>query len=316
MPQTAREDSVIVLASTPGAGGAELATALQAAGLRRLVADQWGVSPAHAASYTERILAAAQATWWAPPEGTTWLTEPEVVELSRQQRDAVVTAAGADRGTDQSRAVVWFDQRHPLLLKLWQRAIGADLGAVLLWSSPGQAVSALKEDGIRRQHALALWEDAVLRVLTSMVGQRVFVCNADQLYGGETESASAFLSFLDACGIEDSATPAALADALTSHPRPHPSAPDEDAAQADLVALLESRHGAHQEFASVGPRSLSSRSDELLAAHRAIYRLTAEARAAWLRTDEAERTAADAVAQLTQSMTGIDTLVNHLLRAM
>jgi hypothetical protein len=60
---------------------------------------------------------------------------------------------------------------------------------------------------------------------------------------------------------------------------------------------------------------LSGNSNELLDAHRAVYRLTTEARSAWLLADRADREVVRAEARLTQSLTGVDFLVNHLLNA-
>jgi hypothetical protein len=309
--------SVVALAAPPGAGGASLVTSLQTAGLRGLVTDPRGLGPSHVASLADQILTAGQSTWWAPPERrSTWMAQPDVVALAQQQRSAVAKAAGQIIGPDPGQGAVWCDERHPLLLDLWLEGDPPISGVVLLWRSPEEAVHQLRGDGIRHQHAVALWEDAVQRTLASAVGQRVFVCNRDTLTEGGEELTSAILSFLDSCGVVHSVTAASLTSALALHPSPPRTASDTNTARPELVELLESLHGAHQAFAPVGELPLSSDSDELLSAHRAVLRLTAENRAAWLRADRADRDAAGALSQLAQSMTGIDVLVTHVLNAM
>jgi hypothetical protein len=315
VPHPIPTEVVVALVGTPGADAAPLALALKSAGVASLAADLWGIGASHVDSYSEQILAAGQAAWWAPPERSRWMDEPEVIALVQQQRQAITSSLGSTGRSGAAHGAVWFDQRHSLLLDLW---LGGDLpitGTILLWRPPGQAVQALQRDGIRHQHALALWEDAMHCTLTALVGRRVLVCNPDHLIDDESRAA-ALLSFLDTCGLAHTTTPSALSSALTEHVPASPPNANSPGTESDLVALLESRNGEHQSLAPFTEIPRSPGAEEMLDAHRAIYRLTAEARSAWLRADRADREAADALAQLTQSMSGIDVLVNHLLNAM
>jgi hypothetical protein len=236
------------------------------------------------------------------------MDEPAVVSLAGQQRQAVTEALQG--GGVAGQGALWFDERHPLLLDLWRdRPLN---GLVLVWDSPSDAVVELRAHGIKALHAAALWEDALQRALAAAVGQRTFVCSRTQLSGSD-EVAEALLSFLQTGGVGHNAAGAALTSVLAGHV---PSSPgSEGDGRAELTELLESRSGAHEEFASVGELLLSGNSNELLDAHRAVYRLTTEARSAWLLADRADREVVRAEARLTQSLTGVDFLVNHLLNA-
>ncbi len=118
-----------------------------------------------------------------------------------------------------ARSAVWFDERHPLLLDLW---LGDDPligGAILVWSSPQDAVIELAKDGIRRAHALALWEHAARRALTSLIGSDVFVCHRADLGGTDPAVWTALASFLQSWGLDAETTgPPILAGGLTPFP--------------------------------------------------------------------------------------------------
>jgi hypothetical protein len=261
-------------------------------------------------SYTESLLNACQAIWWAPPEYRPhWEAEPDVIELAERQRAALREVQRPALGA------LWFDQRLPLLLDLW---LGADPlvgAAVLVWSSPEDAVVELAKDGIRRAHALALWEHAARHALTSLIGSDVFVCRRGDLAGANPAVWTALGSFLQTWGLEAgiAGPPVLAADSPLAH-----ETTKHDAHPA-LVTQLTDLAGAHRPLPELDDRGLGARlgpdAEELLDAHRAAYRIGVEARRAWRAVDRNQREVARLEAELTQTMDGVNLLVDRLLNA-
>ncbi|HEX3794267.1 MAG TPA: hypothetical protein VHV57_07180 [Acidimicrobiales bacterium] len=287
-PDSHGRTPVVALVAVPGANGAALARTFADASVPVIGAgDEW-VAALNARS--DEILAACQSNWWAPPEYRPhWKDDPAVGVLAQQQADDINAV---------SDVLVWFDPRHPLLIDLWLEQDIDVAGVVLVWDVPGSAVSTLKSDGIERLHALALWEHAVAHTLEALAGQRVFVCQRDEF------EAATLDEFLQSCGL-----PALLTVPVVQPER------TADAASHDLVSMLRGLAGFHAQFPAVSVPPLTGSSDELLRAHRTIYRVGAEAREAWLQADLHARALSRVQADLTQAMAGVNLMVEHLLNA-
>jgi hypothetical protein len=292
----------VALLALPGVDGQALTTALRRAGVHVLSPD---AGASRVTSWSEDILAAVQSTWWAPPEYRTgWMDQPEVLEYAERQKLAVDEAMEATR---QGGGAVWFDERHPLLIDLWLRHGTLVDGVVLVWAPPGDAVDALRVDGIKRAHAIALWEHAARHALTSMVGSSAFVCDAAALADGEVpDSLSAFLSdshVIDPATSTQSSIPASLPDF------------DVDTGCEELTGLLEQRQGGHATFAPVGEIPLSAVSEELLDARRSLYRMQRETQGAWRLAEKCRRESEGMTLRMGHTMAGVDFLVTHLINA-
>jgi hypothetical protein len=298
----------VALLALPGVDGQSLSTALHRAGVHVLSPD---AGASRDTSWTADILASVQSTWWAPPEYRAgWMDQPEVLEYAERQKLAVDEAMEAPR---QGSGAVWFDERHPLLIDLWLRHGAIVEGVLLVWVSPDDAVDALRVDGIKRAHAIALWEHAARHALTSMVGSSAFVCSAASLAGDSVpDGLSAFLS--DSHLIDPATSSFAATPTQSATPASHPDL-DVDTACEELMGLLEQRRGGHTTFAPVGEVPLSAVSDELLDAHRSLYRVQRETQGAWRLAEKYRRESEGMTLRMGHTMAGVDFLVTHLINA-
>jgi hypothetical protein len=304
---------VVALVALPGAGGPTLAQALATAGVHVLWNGTEGSGGTRIASKSEKILEACQATWWAPPEYRPgWKDDPEVAALAHGYLGVVRETVRRDEG---HRGTVWFDEGHPLLLDLWRQDDRLVDGAILVFGPPEDAVAELAGQGIKQAHAVALWEQAVQHAVASLDGCPVFVCSRDQLSDNGAAVAAALMSFLDTIGFAYRGAESTLASELAVRVSPGLCATVERDSRHEFLARLESLYGPHQDPHAVGDFELSDVSDELLGAHRSVYRIGVEARHAWLRVDRGERESARINAEMSHTMAGVNLMVEHLLNA-
>lgn len=278
--------SIVALVTAPGVDAAALASWLTAADV-----PLFGTNDISSAAQSDDVLAACQSAWWAPPEYRPgWMNDSAVVTLAEHLvRELHAFPSNA----------VWLNRDHGLLLDLW-RTNGAAIGsAVLLWGAPEDAVTALACQGIKRHHALALWEHNVRHALGALAGCRTYVCAQGELDQHFPELGA----FLESSGVSISALPTLGLG----------QSDEEPTERAALVEILKSVSGSHDEFPKVSLPSPSASGEELLSAHRSVYRIGVEAKEAWLLADQHARALSRLEADMTQTMAGVNQMVEHLL---
>jgi len=168
-------------------------------------------------AFNHRLLAHLGGDWTAPAELTPgWQADPTLDNL-RAEASALFAATFA------SRPVAWKDPRLCIVLPFWQTVVDQPVGAVFVYRDPLEVASSLEaRDGLRRTHALALWERYVRAACSSLEGIPTLAADYHRVLDHPATWCEELVEFLSVLGISvspggDDATHDSLDSELRHH---------------------------------------------------------------------------------------------------
>ena len=180
----------------------------------------------------DRILAACDGTWAAPPVFPAhWATAPALADL---RRDAEATFRRVHPGDDW----VWKDPRTCLTLPLWREVL-EDFAVVLILRDPDAVAASLtRRDGLSHRHGVLLWERYLRATLAEAAGLPTVVARYEDIAADPAGGVAALAEGLGALGIPTGDRTEAVASIAAVPARPRSDDPLLDRA-VELVGTHE-----------------------------------------------------------------------------
>lgn len=198
--------------------------------------------------FNDRLLAAASAAWWCPPEsGHDWSEELEAHgEAARE----------AFRAVHAGPRWIWKDPRNCLTLPFWLQALAIRPPVILMLRDPLEICASLTaRNQFSTRAGLALWERHLRTAIRHLAGLPVLVCRYPDLLADATAWCGRVSEFLTQAGYPLRPTKALLACGyVTQRLRHAPAMPAErvqgetSTEQQQLAAALDRLVGAHPRF--------------------------------------------------------------------
>jgi hypothetical protein len=196
-------------------------------------------------AFNHRLLAHLGGNWTAPVELTPGWQADRTLDSLRAEASALFAATFA------SRPVAWKDPRLCIVLPFWQTVVDQPVGAVFVYRDPLEVASSLEtRDGLRRTHAVALWERYVRAACSNLEGIPTLAADYDRLLDDPAIWCEELVEFLSALGISVSpghdATHVSLDSELRHHHATSTGLGSLSESAQGVMDVLRSLQGTHQ----------------------------------------------------------------------